>query len=131
LLKQTADKIKYHSIRDDDSVNIKLNEIFNLNLGNSKDVTNVITDSEHITLTVPFQNKPVSFQYSASKDEPELFICFDSDISELFTSEDNKLLSILSNSFHYLMAERIGPRDAQPISDQDQIFTGFAGIMIL
>ena len=127
LLKQTIDKIKDRSIRDDDSVNIKLNEIFNLNLGNSKDVTNVITDSEHITLTVPFQNKPVSFQYSASKDEPELFICFDSDISELFTSEDNKLLSILSNSFHYLMAERIGPRDVQSISDQDQIFTGFAG----
>ncbi len=128
LMRQTIDRLKHQTIKEGDPVKIKLNEDYNLNLGNSKDVACVRTDSDVIELVVAFDDRTLPFQYTASKKEPELFIYSvpDRRLRQAFDSGD-AIRSLLSDSFHYLVAERVGPRDVQFISDHVWATAGYAG----
>ncbi len=74
LLRQTVDRLKFHGIKEDLPVRVMLNESYKLNLGNSKDVTCVRTDSDQIDLIISSVNRSIKVQYTASKNQPELFI---------------------------------------------------------
>ncbi len=133
LLRQSIDKFRNWR---DKSVSlgkigekIKLNEVYHLNLGNSKDITCAGLDSDTMELSVFLENKSVTFKFIASRLHPEISIYAEIDeksLKNLFSDEFSSL-SISSKSFHYLVAERVGPRDVQLISDQDFVTTGHCG----
>ncbi len=126
LLRQIVDKL-YHP-PPIISGTVKLNEAYNLNLGNTKDITCAISNSDEIQFIIGFKDKAMGFTYLALKDSPELYVYVTPDrkAKEILVSGETSV-SILQSSFHYLAAERIGPRDVQVISDQDFITTGFTG----
>jgi len=127
LLRQTFDKL-YPPPSPIISGRIKLNGAYNLNLGNTKDITCAISNSDEIQFIIGFKDKVMRFTYIASKDFPELFIYVTPDTETKKTLTLGEISgSILQTDFHYLAAERIGPRDVQVISDQDFITTGFTG----
>ncbi|MCP4137941.1 MAG: DUF3696 domain-containing protein [bacterium] len=135
LVRQTIDKIRQDLdiLRNSDidfskaHYNIHLNEAYNLNLGNSKFITSANTDAERFTFTVSFPEQTVPFEYLASNENPELSARFNLNKKVLESLQSNKNSSLLSDSFHYLAAERIGPRDKQDISDQEFYNTGYGG----
>ncbi len=128
LLRQTIDRLKFHSARENFPMRIMPDGSYKSNPGNSKDITCVKTDSDQIELIFSSADTIIKAQYIASKDQPELFVQTTPNKQLIETLRlNNSELSILSNCFHYLTAERIGPRIVQPISDQEYLSTGFSG----
>lgn len=132
LLRQTGDRIRLLARTVNDTnrggppLSIKLNDEYRLSLGNSTTLTNADIESDIVVLGV-------------SKDDSDLFMCsFEASTTKPTTSiacieaPDDMLsrggaFSIFQSEFHYLVAERVGPRDLQPMADQPFISTGFAG----
>jgi predicted ATPase len=122
LMRQTIDKLKMdHKPFDFD---IQLNGEYLLNLGNSSQVLSSAATSEEIifVLNDKTPNK-ILFKYSVSKEKPELVLKFN--YSE--NVHRNTPLSIYNNQFHYLNAERLGPRVIQSVINQKFANTGFQG----
>lgn len=107
-------------------LSIKLNDAYRLSLGNSATLTNADIESNIVVLGV-------------SGDSTDLVLCsFEARTTKPTTSitcveAPEDLLDragafpIFQQEFHYLIAERVGPRDLQPMADQPFISTGYGG----
>jgi len=100
---------------------IKLNDIYNLNLGNSKIITSALSDSIEIRLSLNIDDKGYNCYYKASATKTR----FNLDV--LVVKKIDSLLSIFANEFYYLQAERLGPRDSQKMVEQDFYHVGYSG----
>lgn len=129
LLRQTRDRFFMTTGATDWnplSVKIKLNDEYRLSLGNSTTLTNADIESEVIVFQLSNKNNDVmgcSFEASTTKPTTSInCIAFSGDME--FGAKN---FSIFQPEFHYLTAERVGPRDLQPMADQPFISTGFSG----
>lgn len=132
LLRQTGDRARLLAgavNRADGSGplrNIKLNDEYRLSLGNSTTLTNADIESDIVILGVSGDdNDPVLCSFEASTTKPTTSIACIKAPEDLLSRVDG--FSIFQPEFHYLVAERVGPRDLQPMADQPFISTGFAG----
>ena len=122
LIRETIDKLKTDNKPTD--FDIQLNGEYLLNLGDSLQVLSSAATSEEISfvLTDATHDK-TSFKFSVSKEKSELILKFN--YSE--TIPINTSVSIYNNQFHYLNAERLGPRVIQSVVNQKFANTGFQG----
>jgi len=132
IFRQTVDKIRQFIVKDgqyfNEKLNIEIKDSYGVNIGNSKDITSVLTDSDVIRIDIMFDNEIIQFSYLASTEIPEPridFIVTDEILGSDFVRFS--FSSIFAKTFHYLMAERIGPRDFQLISGQESLNTGYKG----
>ena len=132
LLRQTGDQVRLlagsvnYAGGSGQLRNIKLNDEYRLSLGNSATLTNAAIESNIIVLGVSdSKTDPVLCHFEASTTKPTTSIaCVDAP-KDLLSRVG--AFSIFQHEFHYLIAERVGPRDLQPMADQPFISTGFAG----
>ena len=122
LIRQTIDKLKTDHKPID--FNIQLNDEYLLNLGDSSQVLSSMATSEEIVFILNDKtHDEILFKFSMSKEKPELVLKFN--YSEIV--HVNTPVSIYNNEFHYLNAERLGPRVIQSVVNQDFANTGFQG----
>lgn len=123
IVRQTIDKL----IPDygPNEIDIQLNGEYLLNLGDSSQVLSSNSTSEDITFIINEKiPSKASFKYSMSKKSPELVLKFQ---RHKVCVTKNEGLSIYKNEFHYLNAERLGPRVKQKMINQKFLNTGFQG----
>lgn len=126
LIRQTIETLGTTFLRKDipklssqELIEVPLNGNFGLNLGDSSQVLSSSADSEYISFII---NGTMPFKFLVSKESHDTVIMFE-DSPKLFDDD----LSILQNEFHYLNAERLGPRVAQDIVNQRFSSTGTKG----
>lgn len=132
ILRQTYDHLRQSpQVVDDSSTGrlpliVKLNDEYRLSLGNSTTLTNSDIESDVVVLGASDGNDdPVMFRFEASTTKPTTSItCIEGPDRMLPRAG---AFSIFQQEFHYLIAERVGPRDLQPMADQQFISCGFAG----
>lgn len=112
--------------RMEKELKIRLNDVYNLHLGNSKSVTSANLDSDKLVFEIEIDNNTIILDYFASKNNPLLHILFNLNSDKIHYILNGKK-SLFSNEFHYLAAERIGPRDYQEVRDHEYCNTGHAG----
>lgn len=137
LMRQAADQLRKLddagalSEESDVEFPIKLNGPYHLALGNSLRLTNDELESAELEINISPEVNEV----------PAVTLRFVSDIvnakvtvqahylggrsTEIFNKTG--LLPIFSDQFHYLIAERNGPRDLSEVSDESYVTTGLAG----
>jgi predicted ATPase len=132
LLRQTGDRARLLAAAVKSAgvsgplLNIKLNDEYRLNLGNSATLTNADLESDIVVLGVSDGDAaPIMCRFEASNTKPTTSISCIEAPKDLLARVG--ALSIFHPEFHYLIAERVGPRDLQPMADQPVISTGFAG----
>lgn len=132
LLRQTIDRTRVLTevVSTADGMrallSIKLNDEYRLSLGNSATLTNADIESDIIVLGVSGDGSdPVLCRFEASNTKPTTSIACIEVHGDLLACAD--AFPIFQQDFHYLVAERVGPRDLQPMADQSFISTGFAG----
>ena len=132
LLRQTGDRARLlaGAVRGAHGglplLTIKLNDEYQLNLGNSATLTNAEIDSDIVVLGVSGDGSDrVLCRFEASTTKPSTSIACVEVPDDLL--ERAGTLPIFQKEFHYLVAERVGPRDLQPMADQPFISTGYAG----
>ena len=128
LIRQTIDKFnlttKYrdktdynNAINDFQNFCIRLNDVYNLNLGDSSQILSSDAISNEITFIINDHNSSKKqIDYFVSRDNPELVLRLKN--LKGFNKLDNDL-SICKTQFHYLTAERLGPRVLQQMINQD------------
>lgn len=137
LIRQTADQLRklqdVGALSDDTNVEfpVRLNGPYRLALGNSLRLTNDELESDQIEIEVRPDASgvpPVSAKFIADVDKAKVTIqahyC-GGRTSEIFNCTGQ--LPVFSDQFHYLIAERHGPRDLSEVSDESYINTGLAG----
>ncbi len=127
LIRQTIDKIKSeeNKLKASYELDIQLNDEYFLNLGDSSQVLSSNATSEDITFIINDKNPSKAlFNYSVSKKNPELVLKYNV-VGQIVVQ--NEALSIYKNEFHYLNAERFGPRVIQNMINQKFSNTGFQG----
>jgi len=138
LLRQTSDQLRLledftgTGATGDVAFPIRLNEAYHLSLGNSIVVTNSDLESGTMSFGVSSLDKersaPVTEFFEADTVTPATTItCHHQASGSSVMLERRNGLSLFSSDFHYLIAERLGPRDLYGVSDADFISTGFAG----
>lgn len=132
LLRQTGDRARLLAgavSRADEGhplLSIKLNDEYRLSLGNSATLTNADIESDIVVLGVSSEEtERVSCSFEASTTRPTTSIACVEMPDDLLARAD--AFPIFQEAFHYLVAERVGPRDLQPMADQPFISTGYAG----
>lgn len=138
LLRQAADQLR---VLDDlgaldagsaAEFPVKLNGPYRLSLGNTLTVTNAEIESEILELGIRSRETP---------DAPPLDVTFKADTVAASVTmicrhpvsnsapmlDRGGALPVFAGQFHYLIAERNGPRDLGGVSDERFINTGFAG----
>ena len=133
LVRETRDSL--HSIvtrqtvgSDEATSPVSLNGPYGLSLGNSSVVTNAELESDRLAITIRDDREATSrFEFLADSETPRTTIDYlrtSSDTGTDAAFEDNHLFS---PEFHYLVAERVGPRDLYGMADQPFVSTGIAG----
>lgn len=132
LLRQTGDQARLlaggigRANGGHPGLSVKLNDEYRLSLGNSATLTNADIESSIIDLGVSGGGDDVilcSFEASTTKPTTSIAcVRAPENLLELVNA-----FSIFQQEFHYLIAERVGPRDLQPMADQPFITTGYAG----
>lgn len=105
---------------------VKLNDKYRLSLGNSATLTNADIESNIVALGVSgdgANHLMCSFEASTTKPTTSI-VCVEAPEDLL---ERAGTFPLFQQEFHYLIAERVGPRDLQPMADQLFISTGYAG----
>ncbi|AOF96854.1 AAA family ATPase [Sphingobium sp. RAC03] len=132
LLRQTSDRARLlrGTVSGADGahplLSIKLNDEYRLSLGNSATLTNADIESDIIVLGVSADGTdPVLCRFEASNTKPTTSIACVEAPGDLLARAS--AFPIFQQEFHYLVAERVGPRDLQPMADQSFISTGYAG----
>ena len=122
LIRQTVDKLKTNPESYD--FDIQLNGEYLLNLGDSSQVLSSAATSDEISFVLNDKtHDKMFFNFSVSKEKPELVLKF-----KFFNTVWIKTsVSIYNNQFHYLNAERLGPRVIQSVINQKFANTGFQG----
>lgn len=124
LIRSTIDK--YNNINTSHNNHIALNDNYCLELGNSSEVLSTNADDEEIKFVIKTQENSYEFNYKANRYEKEIFLSFEEDSSNI-KHEHNSDCSIMNEEFHYLNAERVGPRAIQSMSNQKYSNTGSRG----
>lgn len=105
---------------------INLNDTYRLSLGNSATLTNADIDSDTVVLGVSSNDTDcIMCGFEASTTKPTTSIACVEASEDLL--ERASVFSIFQREFHYLVAERVGPRDLQPMADQLFTSTGYEG----
>lgn len=132
LLRQTSDRARLltGAVSRADAghppLSIKLNDEYRLSLGNSATLTNADIESDIIVLGVSGDSTdPVLCSFEASNTKPTTSIACVEAPGDLLARAG--AFPIFQQEFHYLVAERVGPRDLQSMADQSFISTGYAG----
>jgi len=132
LLRQTGDRARLLagavSLADEGHppLNVKLNDEYRLSLGNSTTLTNADIESNIVVLGVSGDEaEPVLCSFEASTTRPTTSIACVKAPEDLLARAG--AFPIFQEAFHYLVAERVGPRDLQPMADQPFTSTGYAG----
>jgi len=132
LLRQTGEQFRllagvvYDGLKRRPPLSIKLNDEYRLSLGNSTTLTNADIESDIVVLGLSVSDTDsIACTFEASTITPTTSITCVDWPEDLLTR--GGALSIFEPDFHYLVAERVGPRDLQPMADQPFISTGFAG----
>lgn len=143
IIRQTIDKFKtidkYSNKNKEnnmvDRLEIPLNGEYCLNLGNSSQVISSNAEKNEIIFRIIESTKSsneaifdkslieVPFEYSTSPENPELTLKFRSSSKMARKSQ----CSIYKKEFHYLNAERLGPRVTQDMINQEFPNTGYQG----
>lgn len=127
LIRQTIDRLKseHNNLKDFYQFDIQLNGEYLLNLGDSSQVLSSNAISEDIIFIINDKTSSRKlFKYSMSKKSPELVLKYQMVQPLVFRNGD---LSIYKDEFHYLNAERLGPRVTQNMVNQRFSNTGFQG----
>ena len=132
LLRQTSERARIlaGAVNGTDQISplmrIKLNDEYRLSLGNSATLTNADLESDVVIIGVSNEdNGAVKCSFEANTAKPTTSINCIAAPDDMMSHTDT--FSIFRPDFHYLVAERVGPRDLQPMADQPYISTGFAG----
>lgn len=131
LLRQTGDRARLlagavsRANEGQPPLRIKLNDEYRLSLGNSATLTNADIESDIVVLGVSGEAEPVSCSFEASTTRPTTSIACVKTPEDLLARAG--AYPIFEEAFHYLIAERVGPRDLQPMADQPFTSTGYAG----
>jgi len=130
LIRQTIDKF---NTEDNENVmigklGIPLNGEYCLNLGNSSQVISSNAQKNEIKFKINFDASSTKateaqFEYITSPENPELTLKFHPS-SQVVTKSS---FSIYKKEFHYLNAERLGPRVTQSMINQEFPNTGYQG----
>lgn len=137
LIRQTSDQLRKLqdvgalSVNSNVEFPVRLNGPYRLALGNSLRLTNDELESDQIEIEVrPGDSAvpPVSAKFIADVDKAKVTIqahyC-GGRTSEIFNCTGQ--LPVFADQFHYLVAERHGPRELSEVSDESYISTGLAG----
>lgn len=123
--------IKSRTFRQKKPLNVQLNNAYDLSLGSSRHVTCAYSDSSEFTIAPFVANleKPVKFEFNASKDSPDQIakILINSSVVKSYFEMKDYLSIANSTGFYYLQAERIGPRFSYSISSENFLHTGHKG----
>ncbi|MFK3772119.1 DUF3696 domain-containing protein [Pseudomonas sp. NPDC089406] len=137
LMRQAADQLRKledaGAILEEADVEfpIKLNGPYRLALGNSLRLTNDELDSDELEIKIiPESNPSSAVDLKFVSDVLNAKVTVQAHYrggrsSEIF--KKTGLLPIFSDQFHYLVAERNGPRDLSEVSDERYLTTGLAG----
>lgn len=137
LMRQAADQLRKLddagalSERKDVEFPIKLNGPYHLALGNSLRLTNDELESDEVEIRIVPEDEAQSavvlkFVSDVVNAKVTIQAHYQGDrSSEIFNKTG--LLPIFSDQFHYLVAERNGPRDLSEVSDENYVTTGLAG----
>lgn len=143
ILRQTIDKLetidkfrnKNSKTNMVDRLEIPLNGEYCLNLGNSSQVISSNAENNEIIFRIIESTKSLNevlfdesrieipFEYSTSPENPELTLKFRSSPKVA----RKRQCSIYKKHFHYLNAERLGPRVTQDMINQEFPNTGYQG----
>lgn len=115
-----TDHYEYNKIND---LNIELNDVYCLGLGNSENILHIEYDYPIIELGLSNKEKNFEICYNVN-DGQELFITPSSINSSSYNYPKNP---ILFQEFYYLNAERLGPRITQTLKFYDYLNVGFQG----
>lgn len=137
LLRQAADQLR---VLDDlgaleaggaAEFPIKLNGPYRLALGNTLSITNAELESDTIELDVSAvepEISPLSVTFVADTVNASVVMtCRHPASNSAMMLDRGSVLPVFSGEFHYLIAERNGPRDLGGVSDEGFINTGLAG----
>jgi predicted ATPase len=138
LLRQTSDKLRFledftgASTAGNVEFPVRLNDAYHLALGNSSTVTNSEIESEAIWLGVSASPStswdPMIAEFHADTAASAVTItCRHQAANSSVMLEREPGLSLFAREFHYLVAERVGPRDLYNVSDSEYPTTGFCG----
>ena len=110
------------------STPVSLNGPYGLSLGNSRVVTNAELESDRLVITIRDDRGATKrFEFRADGETPRTTIDFlrpqsGSGIDAVFENQE-----LFADEFHYLIAERVGPRDLYGMTDQPFVSTGISG----
>lgn len=138
LLRQTADQLRVidglTDVTESGSVEfrIRLNSAYELTLGNSLVVTNSEIESGEINIGVIsdelLEGKALEVNFTADTVNPSANLtCRHDAANTLPMLMRNQGSPLFAREFHYLIAERNGPRELSGVSDKGFISTGPAG----
>ena len=128
LLRRTIEhcsewKNGYFEYNTINGLNVELNGVYCLGLGNSENILPAEYDEPKIVLGLKDNSTGIKIRYNTNKGS-ELWITPEKFIENDFKFPQN---SLLFQQFYYLNAERIGPRIAQSIKFYDYHNVGFRG----
>jgi predicted ATPase len=128
LLRRTIEhcsewKIDHFEYNKTNGLNVELNDVYCLGLGNSENILHVEYDSPIIELGLMDEENNLEICYDVN-DGKELFITPGSINSNSYCYPNNPLFF---QEFYYLNAERFGPRITQTLKFYDYLNVGFQG----
>jgi len=127
LLRRTVEhcsewKLDHYEYNTPNNLNVELNGVYCLGLGNSINVLPSEFEESEIELGIRKEEKSFDILYNTNKGD-ELWITPEK-VANHFSHPDNPLFF---KEFYYLNAERIGPRITQNIKFYDYYNVGFQG----
>jgi predicted ATPase len=111
-----------YEIEKINGMNVPLNDVYCLALGNSSVVLNQQSTDDKLTIGLSDENDGISITYRADNREPKLFLTPDEP-----QKTGNYSSPIFEQEFYYLNAERTGPRSSHALQFYDYPNTGWKG----
>jgi predicted ATPase len=129
LLRETHDRVNgLLSPTTEAKVSISLNGPYNLCLGTTQNITNAELESGRFAFDLKSDSKELQrYNFNVDIEIPRTTIEYQLGIAGHAFEQPFPKTSLFFDEFHYLVAERVGPRDLYGMSDQPFISTGFAG----
>ena len=134
LLRQVADgtrRAKEHSqtLVRIDGLPVRLNGSYELNLGNSTSVTNSELESEIVQFEMTGPQSSAGYvALQANSTDAQTTVSVSQYDEAFFALLDGPTsIALFAPEFHYLVAERVGPRELYNVVDQDFVNTGYRG----
>lgn len=114
---------KHYQYEKTNNLNVELNGVYCLGLGNSENILPIDYEEPKIELGIRGNDKSFRLRYNTNNGN-ELYITPDEILDKSLNFPENPLLF---QEFYYLNAERIGPRISQNMKFYDYANVGFQG----